>query len=406
MPNPLRKLKFGKLAKGKDDVAPAATPANASLGRPGAEGATEAGPSHHPAHGSATNAELPPAYDGISTADYQALEESFREAAPVLAEASGPQSQQPGIATLTLEAEEDSSSPSESFGLFEFTPRAGARPARILTASLSAAQAQQQIDIIAVHGLGGHWTKTWQAPDGAIWFRDRIPAILAESGIACRVRSFGYNSAFTFTKGETNIAGSAKDLIDRVRLLRGKDIAGFRPIIFVAHSLGGIVVKEALNIAWTKHRLYEDILESVKGCIFMGVPHHGASIAKWAKHATQIVKTVSLGFSGNTNFLKTLEKSSPDWVRISRDFVERGRGLSIRSFYETERTGGILVRASSHDRSHCITSRLICPRSSTRHQRHCMFRKNRASLFRAPTTERFAGFLTRKMSGFRLLGMQ
>jgi len=79
--------------------------------------------------------------------------------------------------------------------------------------------------------------------------------------------------------------------------LRGKDVAGFRPIIFIAHSLGGIVVKEALNIAWTKHRLYEDILESVKGCIFMGVPHHGAGIAKWAKHATQIVKTVSLGFS-------------------------------------------------------------------------------------------------------------
>ncbi|KAK4454854.1 hypothetical protein QBC34DRAFT_103225 [Podospora aff. communis PSN243] len=75
----------------------------------------------------------------------------------------------------------------------------------------------------------------------------------------------------------------------------------------------------------------------------MGVPHHGTGIAKWAKHATQFIKVASFGFSGNTNFLKALERSSPDWVRISRDFVERGRGLLIRSFYETERTGAILV---------------------------------------------------------------
>jgi len=170
MPNPFRKLKFGKLAKGKDNVAPAATPANASLGRPGAEGATEAGPSHHPAHGFATNTELPPAYDGISTPDDQALEESFWEAAPVLAEDSGPQSQQPGIATLTLEAEEDSSSPSESFGLFEFTPRVGARPAIIPTTSLSAAQAQQQIGIIAVHGLGGTGQKPGRHPTARYGF--------------------------------------------------------------------------------------------------------------------------------------------------------------------------------------------------------------------------------------------
>jgi len=64
------------------------------------------------------------------------------------------------------------------------------------------------------------------------------------------------------------------------------------------------------------------------------------------------------------------------------------------------------VCASSHDRSHCPTLTLIRLRSSTRHQRHCMFRKNKASLFRAPTTERFAGFLTGRMSGFRLLGMR
>ncbi|KAK3371022.1 Alpha/Beta hydrolase protein, partial [Lasiosphaeria ovina] len=207
-----------------------------------------------------------------------------------------------------------------------------------------------RISIIAVHGLGGHWTRTWQAPDGAIWLRERIPRLFADTNVVCRVRSFGYNSAFAFTKGETDIAGCAKDLIDRISLMRRTDPEHVaRPIIFVAHSLGGLVVKEALNIAWIRQSIYDDILANVKGCVFMGVPHHGAGIARWAKHATQILRIASLGFAGNANFLVTLEPKSPEWLRISSDFVERGKDISFRTFYETERTGNILVvdRASA-----------------------------------------------------------
>ncbi|KAK5653446.1 hypothetical protein OQA88_8932 [Cercophora sp. LCS_1] len=198
----------------------------------------------------------------------------------------------------------------EDFGLFVFPPRGQSSTSNVSVTS----SGQQHIDIIAVHGLGGHWRKTWQAPDGAIWFQDRINPLFSDTNITCRVRSFGYDSAFVFTKSESSITGCAKDLIDRIRVLRRKDTDIFRPIILVAHSLGGLVVKEAMNIAWTRNDIYDDILTSVKGCIFMGVPHHGAGIARWAKHATQIVRFASFGFAGNTKFLKTLERSSPEWV--------------------------------------------------------------------------------------------
>ncbi|KAK0638981.1 hypothetical protein B0T16DRAFT_462695 [Cercophora newfieldiana] len=333
MPNPLRKLRL--IGKGKKAVAPANNTSADPLGGVGSTG----GPTTRPGSGVISAIELQTSNDGTRVFEQPAAEQ-LTFAAP--AHPPEPHSHHAGPGNPSPDIGEGVSS--ENFGLFEFPPRPSVPPPTASSIQHHAFSVERHVDIIVVHGLGGHWLRTWQAPDdGAIWFRDRIPAVLAEANISCRVRSFGYNSAFTFTKGETNIAGSAKDLIDRVQLLRGKDPAGFRPILFVAHSLGGIVVKEALNIAWTKHHLYEDILDNTKGCIFMGVPHHGAGIAKWAKHATQLVKIASLGFSGNTNFLKALERSSPEWVRISRDFVERGRRLSIRTFYETERTAGILV---------------------------------------------------------------
>ena len=365
MPNPLRKLRIGK---GKNAVTPASEPSSeglAALAVAGLGSFSTVGPSTAtPAPASSSELEGLAALAVAGTVrDTPAPEPNTtttaQEPNPVESTArrialgypthsSEPPLRHESIASSSLAVEEGV--PAENFGLFEFPPRPSAslstassveRHAPIDEGSVSSVE--RHTDIIAVHGLGGHWLKTWRASDGAVWFRDRVPAILAEANISCRIRSFGYNSAFAFTKGETNIAGSAKDLIDRIQLLRGKDSTRFRPIIFVAHSLGSIVVKEALNIEWTKNRLYEDILDNVKGCIFMGVPHHGAGIAKWAKHATQLVKIASLGFNGNTNFVKALERGSPEWVRISRDFVERGRQLSIGNFYETERTSGVFV---------------------------------------------------------------
>ncbi|KAK3380832.1 hypothetical protein B0H63DRAFT_397379 [Podospora didyma] len=52
-----------------------------------------------------------------------------------------------------------------------------------------------------------------------------------------------------------------------------------RPVIFVAHSLGGIVVKEMLRRS-SGCQLYQphlhDIFLSTRGIVFFGIPHGGA----------------------------------------------------------------------------------------------------------------------------------
>ena len=98
--------------------------------------------------------------------------------------------------------------------------------------------------IIAVHGLGGHWRHTWTAASNKNWLKDFLPLQLQDTGITTRVLSYGYDSDTAFTKAVTNIDDEAAMLLNRLSLKRQSLEEKSRGIIFIAHSLGGIVVKK------------------------------------------------------------------------------------------------------------------------------------------------------------------
>jgi len=91
-----------------------------------------------------------------------------------------------------------------------------------------------------------------------------------------------------------------------------------RPIIFVAHSLGGLVVKNALSLAFrTPEEHLQQILECARGIVFMGTPHCGADAAKYLSFL--------LGFTSvfrptNSNIVDVLKQDSEVLALISSDF--------------------------------------------------------------------------------------
>jgi len=80
------------------------------------------------------------------------------------------------------------------------------------------------------------------------WLKDFLPFQLRDAGITTRVLSYGYDSDTAFTKAVTDIDDVAGMLLDRLVGERQSAEEKSRAIIFVAHSLGGIVVKKVRRI--------------------------------------------------------------------------------------------------------------------------------------------------------------
>lgn len=83
--------------------------------------------------------------------------------------------------------------------------------------------------------------------------------------------SYGYDSTTAFSRSIGSIGSVAEDLLDRLKVSRPDEINRSRPILLIAHSHGGLIVKKAMNTAWFKigdrFNPYGDLLENVRGLI-------------------------------------------------------------------------------------------------------------------------------------------
>ena len=83
--------------------------------------------------------------------------------------------------------------------------------------------------------------------------------------------------------------GFAMPLSDRAKsVLLQLEVAGLgeRPLVFVTHSMGGLLVKQLLRTASdnSAQRQYMAVLKNTRGVCFIATPHVGADLAKWAAY--------------------------------------------------------------------------------------------------------------------------
>ena len=106
-------------------------------------------------------------------------------------------------------------------------------------------------------------------------------------------------------------------------------------MIFVTHSLGGLIVKDALGQAiYTGQSHLQDILPSVKGIMFLGTSHRESHAATIAEVFCKVYGVV--GGHPNRQLLQSLDNNSTDIARITDSFaslLDKGT-FHIHSFRE------------------------------------------------------------------------
>ncbi|KAF8505291.1 hypothetical protein BU17DRAFT_57968, partial [Hysterangium stoloniferum] len=134
--------------------------------------------------------------------------------------------------------------------------------------------------IIAIHGLDGHPEDSWTAENGILWLKDLLPPRLPHA----RIVTYGYDASTgnQSNKIQETLYGHAANFITRLALFRISSTPTTRPIIFLAHGCGGIMLKFALihaNQCHESHLLHhKQITLSTIGILFFGTPHQGADV--------------------------------------------------------------------------------------------------------------------------------
>jgi len=138
------------------------------------------------------------------------------------------------------------------------------------------------VDIVFVHGLTGRRYDTWRAEGEAEpWPKKLLPHAL--SPLTVRIFSTRFDSNIAGWTGKVDditITKNADDLLHDLSMTRERDGLTDRPIIFVCHSLGGLVCKQALISAQNSlNKIENSIYTSTRALAFMGTPYHTSTMS-------------------------------------------------------------------------------------------------------------------------------
>jgi pimeloyl-ACP methyl ester carboxylesterase len=200
----------------------------------------------------------------------------------------------------------------------------------------------RKADVIFVHGLAGHPIDTWHPEQPSknrnqencwLYWLAEDKELLANN-LKLGIWSFGYKVE--------RFHGKAAPRFDQGEDLRSWLTArsiGNRPIIFIAHSLGGLIVKQMLRKAKDKNE--KDLIEQIKGIVYLATPHTGSDVS----NLVNIINAILQNTLRVTVAVKELEAHNPglrdldDWHRNSIEALH----IKINAFYELHDTWGLKI---------------------------------------------------------------
>ncbi|CRJ96424.1 hypothetical protein BN1708_002138 [Verticillium longisporum] len=200
------------------------------------------------------------------------------------------------------------------------------------------------VDIVFVHGLNGGSHATW-TKNGFFWPRELMHQLPG-----ARIMTYGFNTGFKrqglFAKDHIRAFDIAGDLIDQLcHLRRGQDT---RPLIMVAHSLGGLIVKQALVEARRSSQAsIRTVFDAVISVIFFGTPHTiGALMGVQYRDTVKGIAKFG-GYTVPHEIQRNLSLHSKELFNIRRAFnrllVLDAKKILVVNFHETKARYGRLI---------------------------------------------------------------
>lgn len=195
-------------------------------------------------------------------------------------------------------------------------------------------------DLIFIHGLDGDARHTWMSDpkdETSFW-----PGWLAAERPAINIWSLDYPSASNawFGKG-MDILSAANSLLDRLP----QSGIGERPIIFVVHSLGGLIAKQMLRTAnEANDKEWTQIVKNTRGIAFLATPHSGAALANFIVTLGEVLGVFGWFFRRQKT-IDNLEANNPQLAALNdwyRDHSSR-LGVATKVYREDVAVGGIMI---------------------------------------------------------------
>ena len=185
-----------------------------------------------------------------------------------------------------------------------------------------------EADIIALTGLGGHAFGSWAVAPTEMWLRDFLPRDVPQ----VRTLIYGYDSRVQKRNARSILSDYTNNFILKLTDMRTEGRYQLRPVILIGHSLGCLIIKEALiKSASLLDRNRRPL--PVSSLIFFGAPHRGLEIAA--------IKTLVDG-TPSEDIVQELKKQSPTLTRLNDDFRHLHGNLEILTIFELEDTPSIV----------------------------------------------------------------
>jgi len=136
----------------------------------------------------------------------------------------------------------------------------------------------------------------------------------------------------------------AQTMVTSLTHFRKDELSSRNPIIWVCHSLGGILTKRALlysnDLKSAQHEDYRSLYVSTYGMVFLGTPHSGSDVAVWGTVIQAMSDAVipKSFFHSEPVLLKTLKRDNETLQNINSHFLDIYQRFKIIMAHECHMT--------------------------------------------------------------------